>query len=176
MAARKLSQAAQRLVVERVIAGDTNNQIRQELKKAGYAHDLVDQTLSHYRGLPQVLEAITRKEEQAIQSGLSQKSERLLKLAALAKALEGELFADDGRKLKEMDKLDKVRLAREFRATLEDIGALIDPRKPITLQNVNMGDFTDEQLEQLRRGVPVEVILATASSGGAGAASSAGKE
>jgi hypothetical protein len=176
MARNKLSQAAQRLVVERITAGDTNNQIRQELKKASFPHDLSDPSISHYRALPEVLEAITRKEEQAIQSGLSQKSERLLKLAALAKAIEGELFADDGRRFKDMEKLDKVRLAREYRAALDDIGALVDPRKPITLQNVNMGNFTDEQLEQLRRGVPIEVILATASGGGNGAAPSGGKE
>lgn len=168
MAARKLSQAARRLVVERIIAGDTNNQVRHELKEKGYPSDLGDPTLSQYRALPIVLEAITRKEEQAVQSGLSQKSERLLKLAQAAKALESEIFeqGQGGRKLTRRDVLDQVRLLREWRGFLADIGDLVDPRKAITLQHVDMEALTDEQIDQLRRGVPIEVILATASSGG----------
>ena len=168
MAARKLSQAARRLVVERVIAGDTNSQVRHELKQAGYPSDLSDPTLSQYRALPEVAEAITRKEEQAIQSGLSQKSERLLKLAQAAKALEAEIFDQgaSGRRLTRREVLDQVRLLREWRGFLSDIGGLVDPRKAITLQHVDMENLSDEQIDQLRRGIPIEVILATASSGG----------
>jgi hypothetical protein len=176
MAAPKLSRNYRDTIIERIIAGDTNSQIRKELEKVGFKGSLVDSAFTPYRSLPEVLEAITRKEEQAIQSGLAQKSERILKLAQLAKALELELFAEDGRRLRDMEKLDKVRLGREYRAALADIGGLVDPRKAITLQHVDMEGLSDEQIEQLRRGVPIEVILATASAGRVGAQEAQGQE
>lgn len=136
MAANKLSPDARRKVIERIIAGDANSEIRRVLADAGHipAADekcLADASISHYRSSETVKEAIFRKDGEAVQSGYAQRSERILKLARSARRFERQLtqeadaqdFADG------LAPFALTLLHREYRETLRDIGALVEPKK-----------------------------------------------
>lgn len=130
MAAPKLNQEAKRLVIQRVIAGDTNNEIRAVLKDAGYPHDLADQAFSPYRQSPEVREAIERKDSEAMQSGYAQRSERILKLAKSAKRLERRLTLNvEDATFVPSKPFELVAVHKEYRETLKDISDLVDPVK-----------------------------------------------
>lgn len=130
MAATKLNQEARRLVVSRVIAGDTNNEIRHALKDAGHPFDLADSSFNTYRQNAEVKAAIERKDSEAMQSGYAQRSERILKLAKSAKRWEKRLAvsADAPDFSSSMVPL-LVMAHKEYRETLKDISDLVDPVK-----------------------------------------------
>lgn len=121
MAANKLSKAARDLAVQRVIAGDTNAEIRARLHDAGYPSDLTDQALSHYRDSQAVKDALERKTSEAMQSGYAQRGERVQKLAAAAKRLEKLIEAEDHKPG------TLAMLNKEYRETLRALGDLVDP-------------------------------------------------
>lgn len=130
MAKITLNPDARRIVTERIIAGDTNNEIRRVLDDAGHPSDVTDQAISHYRGSEAVKEAIARKDSEAVQSGYAQRSERILKLARSAKRFERKLSAAaDAQDFQELSAFDLAAIHREYRETLRDIGALVEPRK-----------------------------------------------
>lgn len=136
MAAPKLNADARRLVIERIIAGYTNNEIRQALSDAGYPFNIADQAFSHYRAHGDVKDAIARKDEEAVQSGYAQRSERILKLALSAKRFETMLAVEPGdTKFSPSKPIITALVHKEYRETLKDIGALVDPAKvqPLTL-------------------------------------------
>jgi hypothetical protein len=172
MASRKLNRAAQQLVRSRIIAGDTNQQIRQALKDAGHPRDITDQAFSPYRSSEEVLAAIRRRDEEAIQTGLSQRSERILRLAASAKRFERLLVDPSSAESfqRGVEKRGLVGMHKEYRETLKDLGALVDPIKPSTHLNIDWENLSDEQIDRLARGVPLELVLAASSPSGAGAA------
>lgn len=130
MSANKLNKAGKRLVVSRIIAGDTNNEIRLALKDAGYPFDLVDSSFAEYRQNPEVKEAMDRKDSEALQSGYAQRSERILKLARSAKRLERLLAVNpEDPAFTPSKPLPLVMVHREYRDTLKDISDLVDPVK-----------------------------------------------
>jgi len=168
VAESKLEPDAQRLVVERVIAGDTNNEIRRRLQDAGYPYDLTDPAFSYYRQAEEVKEAIARKDAEAVQSGYAQRSERILKLAKSAKRFERRLAENN-----EADEFvpgsvgELVALHREYVNTLDALGKLVDPNKPqaIDVRNVNFADLSAEQLERIANGEPIGSVLSSAGAG-----------
>ena len=169
----RLNAAAKLLVYSSIIAGDSNSQIRQKLYDAGYPAAISDSALSHYRSAPVVVSSLQRKEQEAIQAGLSQRAERILALTTTAKKLERELsdlseptaFLFRHRPAGEI-----AALVREYRGCLKDIGDLVDPAKPqpLTLQHVDMSKLSDDQLNDIARGVPIEFVLASGRTGGSG--------
>lgn len=175
MAARRLNKAAGNLVRARIIAGDTNNEIREALNNAGYPSDIADQTIGHYRASEEVLDAIRRRDEEAIQTGLSQRSERVLRLAASAKRFERMLVDDGGKEFARGIK-GLAALHREYRETLKDIGALVDPMRLTPMLNIDLESLDDEQIKRLSRGVPLELVLATPSKSRGGAEESSSAE
>lgn len=119
------------MIIERVIAGDSNSEIRKKLMDAGHPADMTDQAFTVYRSNKEVVAAIERKDTEAIQSGYAQRSERILKLARTAKRLEKKLAADN--ETNEFTIQDEYRLGavlKEYRDTLHAIGQLVDPKKP----------------------------------------------
>lgn len=134
MAATKLNGAGRLVVIERVIAGDTNNEIRKRLRDAGYldgGDSITDATLTGYRKSKDVKAAIERKYEEAVQSGYSQRSERILRLAKSARRFEARLAdgPDDAQfAIEDNDELVKVH--KGYLDTLAAIGELVDPKKP----------------------------------------------
>ena len=130
MASPKLNADGRRFVIERIIAGDTNNEIRHSLKDAGHPFDLIDQAFSHYRRDKSVQEAIERKDSEAIQSGYAQRSERILKLALSAKRFEKRLaLSPQDSQFATSKPFDLVAVHKEYRETIKDITDLVDPVK-----------------------------------------------
>lgn len=149
MAARKSNDAGRLIILEAIIAGLTNSEIRKKLQDAGHPADLTDQTFTGYRKDKRVKEAIERKEAEAIQSGFAQRSERILKLARNAKRLE-RLLSDDPEAAAFSEKLSPYELVavnKEYRETLGDIGALVDPKKPQPIQVDGQVKITGDALD-----------------------------
>lgn len=125
----KLNADARRLITEWVIAGFSNSEIRSKLRDAGYNEAVTDQAFTTYRQSDKVKEAIARKDEEAVQCGLSQRSERILRLARHAKRYERRLAMDN----ETLDfapgkPFDLCMLSKEYRETLRDLGNLVDPK------------------------------------------------
>lgn len=157
MAAPKLNRAGRNLAIQRVIAGDTNAELRSRLHDAGHPCDLTDQAIAHYRASPAVRDALDRKTSEAMQNGFSQRSERVLLLATAAKRLKKYLEDDSGsRKMGVI-----VMLNKEYRETLRALGDLVDPLRTqtvaldATIETVNAAaDAADDKFATLvaRRG------------------------
>ena len=125
----KLNADGRRLVVEWVIAGFTNSEIRNKLQDAGYDGGLSDNALGVYRQSEKVKEAISRKDMEAVQCGLSQRSERILRLARHAKRFERRLAMDNETlDFAPGNPLTLCGLSKEYRETLRDLGNLVDPK------------------------------------------------
>jgi len=141
MAARKLSSEAKRLVTERIITGDTNNDIRSALCAAGHPCDLVDQSFTSYRQSKDVRQAVERRDTEAAQVGYARRSERILCLSKSAQRLMRRLEAspDAPDFLPGTNLSDLLALHREFRETLRDIGDLVDPRRPVAVTGAGGG-------------------------------------
>lgn len=95
MANQRLGIGGQRYVLRRIVAGDTNEQIRQKLAKTGYPSEITDAALSRYRNRPSVLKWIERRDNEAMQQGAAQYGRRVQMLSRIALAVEGRLFMDE---------------------------------------------------------------------------------
>lgn len=149
MASPKLNTAARRVIEERIIAGDTNSEIRKKLHDAGHPSNLSDPAFTTYRQSERVKEALARKDEEAIQSGYAQRSERILKLAKSAKRFERRLAIDNETEQFASGKpFELVALHKEYRETIKEIGVLVDPAKKQDV-NLNLDTEITRLLEEL---------------------------
>lgn len=135
MAAPKLNRVGRRFLIEQVIAGLSNNEIRIKLEDAGHAHDITDQTFTHYRNCDEVKAAIAGRDAEAIQSGHALRAVRIKSLVRSAKRFE-QLLAEgvDDQSFRPMKKRELAVIHKEYRETLAEIGALVDPKKPVPLE------------------------------------------
>lgn len=65
----RLPLEAQNLIINHIVGGDDDDQIRRALHDAGHTVDLTRPTLRHYRRLPEVLKQIDGMADEAVQSG-----------------------------------------------------------------------------------------------------------
>ena len=65
----RLPLEAQALIINHIVGGDDDDQIRRALHDAGHTVDLTRPTLRHYRRLPEVVRQIEGMADEAVQSG-----------------------------------------------------------------------------------------------------------
>lgn len=80
----KLQPEERTLLIQHLIAGDSDNQARQALMNAGYTTDLTRQAIAHYRNLEEVKEALNDLEAEARQVGLACRARRIAILNEMA--------------------------------------------------------------------------------------------
>jgi hypothetical protein len=89
MAAPVANDAAERVIVSRIIAGDTNDEIRRRLRKANMpGSEMRDQSFTHYRQRPDVKAILADAHQAAKSAGLAVRLERVRRLQRLASGLE----------------------------------------------------------------------------------------
>ena len=69
LAITRLPLEAQALIINHIVGGDDDDQIRRALHDAGHTVDLTRPTLRHYRRLPEVVKQIDGMADEAVQSG-----------------------------------------------------------------------------------------------------------
>ena len=79
----KLPPAAQRLLTERILAGDRNAQLRHHLTEAGFDGNLSRQALDYYRAAPQLREAGRLLDHETRQAHFSARAHRIFLLSDL---------------------------------------------------------------------------------------------
>ncbi|HZO87761.1 MAG TPA: hypothetical protein VFB38_05430 [Chthonomonadaceae bacterium] len=125
----KLPPAARKLIRQRLIAGDSNDQIQAALEKEGYPR-VSRQALHRYRQSRKVQEALAMMDIESVQCGLALRARRIMALAQHAQDLwqrmTGRVVGFEDMPRLPADKLSLVLLGREFRATLEAISKLVD--------------------------------------------------
>lgn len=127
MAARYLDMAGVKLVMERIVAGDGNAEIRRKLEARGH-RPISANALSKYRQRSTVKRAIEKRDAAACQVGYAQFGARVSLLARHAEAIEARLYDRDGAMVPGKAQ-DMAPLCRELRDTLRDLSALLDRAK-----------------------------------------------
>ena len=133
----KLLPPARQLVIDRIVSGESDAQIRDSLDRAGYPSDLSRQALAYYRALPEVEAAVTQIELEAAQSGMGMRSRRIQTLNEIIQQGRGHIlhghlvtFRDDaGMERTEMQPLSEDAFARVcliISGAVKMLGALID--------------------------------------------------
>lgn len=87
----KLSPEARQMLINRIVAGDSNQEILDYLQDAGYPADLTRATLARYRGLPEVTAAVQDINVEHSQSALAVRSRRIKVLNNLVNLLQMRL-------------------------------------------------------------------------------------
>ncbi len=103
----KLSPEAQRLLITRIIAGDSHAQILAALEQAGHPSDLDYSSVWYYRNHPQVQQALAQLDVEAMQTGLMHRSRRMLVFADSLQRLHAEMVAHLARTLPEQQNAKK---------------------------------------------------------------------
>lgn len=140
MATPQLPRAAKDLVRVRILAGDSNRQIRRCLSDAGYTPPSTDAAFTRYRNEPGIKRAIAERCEHLRQQGLGDRSRRVLKLSAIAERLERRLIEGEGQ-FEDMDAGDHLEgnslyLLDRLLVTYQQIGKEVGDDK-VTLEIKN---------------------------------------
>lgn len=142
----RLSRAAQQLIRERIIAGDSNTQIREALQAAGHPHDLSRQAINAYRQDPELKAEIERASVEGFQLAFAQRNgriqfvnERLIECAL-------RLSASSRRRV---SNAALVTIGAEARAWLAEMGRLVDGVTTVRAGRANPdGTFTEVEESQ----------------------------
>ena len=121
MAANKLSLAAQRIVIRRIVAGDTNEQVNEALLDADFK-TVSAGALSRYRNRAAVKRWIERRDNEAMQQGAAQFGNRIRRLNTHADRLHLRLAETPHSKHFNVGRDEvMIPLSKEYRETLKDI-------------------------------------------------------
>src|SRR5690349_10734094 len=91
----RLNEDARDLIRRRIVAGDSNREIRGHLHDAGYPSDIIDQSFTHYRRDPEVMQARQLARMQAMQIGYADLARQVELIDTMIKDLVGRLNASN---------------------------------------------------------------------------------
>jgi hypothetical protein len=145
MAAPKLKKEAQLLIIERIVAGDTNHEIRAKLREKGFP-EIVDASIGHYRGMDAVKAGIALRFAEACQSGFGSVATRVKSLTADIRRIDNRLAPAGEIGFRSTDDHSVAALLRAKRDHFNELGKLVDKQ---TLHVEHTG----------ADGAPIEVAL-----------------
>jgi hypothetical protein len=141
----KVSRAGRELIRARILAGDTNDQIRAKLIASGDNYPTANSSFAHYRQDPEILAAIAERQANLKQIGLGDRTRRFLKLNGVGERLERRLMVQGG--FDDPDSIDSLSGKGLFHldrylATLEQIRKEVGDDKQTVEHQVGENSLT----------------------------------